>query len=246
MFPKFSVPVLLLFSIMLALTQISGNSQDELYQYGPATPDGTGKYYFQREISQVMGHRGAGWLERPDRAREEKPSRLIKALDLKSGQVVADIGAGTGYFSRRMAEKVGPEGVVYAVDIQPEMLEILERNLEKIKVQNVRPVLGTLTDPELHPESIDLALMVDVYHEFSHPYEMLQAITRALKPGGRVVFVEYRAEDGTIPIKPLHKMSETQVLREAAPHGLIHLETVNSLPRQHIIIFKKPNPLITD
>ena len=232
------VPIALLF---LAAAHLPAAAQTSGPPYSQGTPsrDGTGKLYMGREIAQVMGHRGASWLERPERKGEEKPDRLIAALDLRPGQTVADLGAGTGYFSRRMARKVGQSGAVYAVDIQPQMLELLEEDMEARGLKNVRPLLGSETDPHLPSSSLDLVLMVDVYHEFSHPFEMLQALTRALKPGGRLVFVEYRAEDPEVPIKPLHKMTEEQVRREASVHPLEWVETGEDLPRQHIIVFKK-------
>jgi SAM-dependent methyltransferase len=202
-------------------------------------PDGIGKFFMGREIARVMGHRGAPWLERPEREDEEKPTLVLDVIKLKTGDSVADIGAGTGYFSWRMARAVGEKGRVYAVDIQPEMLAILDEKMSERGVTNVIPVLGTITDPKLPPGSVDLAIMVDVYHEFSHPYEMLEAICRALKPKGRVVFVEYRAEDPWVPIKRLHKMSEEQIKKEAGIHSLVWVETNRVLPRQHILIFEK-------
>ncbi|MBI3415123.1 MAG: methyltransferase domain-containing protein [Verrucomicrobia bacterium] len=202
-------------------------------------PDGIGKFYFGREIAQVMGHEGADWLERPEREDEEKPDLVVEALKLKPGDAVADIGAGTGYFTRRLARKVGPGGKIFAVDIQPEMLTLLTNKMAELKIGNVKPVLGKIDDPNLSANSIDLALMVDVYHEFSHPHEMMQAIARALKPGGRVVFVEYRAEDPTVPIKRVHKMAEAQVRKEMAAHSLVWGETIATLPRQHILVFRK-------
>ena len=192
-----------------------------------------------REISRVMGHQGAEWLERPEREREEMPTRLVGLLKLKEGDVVADIGVGTGYIARRIAPKIGDTGTIYGVDIQQEMLDLLAEKMTAAGITNVEGVLGTITDPKLPPESVDLAIMVDVYHEFSHPYEMMQNICRALKPGGRIVFVEYRAEDPTVPIKPLHKMTELQVIKEATPHPLVWVETLNDLPWQHVIIFEK-------
>ena len=202
-------------------------------------PDGIGKFYLDREIAQVMGHQAADWLERPERESEEKPDLLVEALKLEPGNTAADIGAGTGYFTRRLARKVGETGKVYAVDIQPEMLTLLTNKMAELKIRNVQPVLGTITDPKLPANSVDLILMVDVYHEFSHPFEMVEAICRSLKPGGRLVFVEYRAEDPSIPIKRLHKMTEAQVRKEATPHPLAWEQTLNALPRQHIIIFRK-------
>ena len=201
--------------------------------------DGIGKFYMGREIAHVMGHLGAGWLERSSRVAEERPQTLIKALKLKAGDKVADIGVGTGYFARRISRVIGPKGTVYGVDIQQEMLDLLKRNLKNAGINNVEGVLGTIQNPNLPANTIDLALMVDVYHEFSHPYEMMQNICKSLKPGGRIAFVEYRMEDPNVPIKLLHKMSQLQVLKEATPHPLEWVETISVLPRQHIIVFKK-------
>ena len=201
--------------------------------------DGIGKFYMGREIAHVMGHLGAGWLERSSREIEERPQTLIRALKLKAGDKVADIGVGTGYFARRISRIIGPKGTVYGVDIQQEMLDLLGRNLKNSGIKNVKGVLGTISNPNLPTNTIDLVLMVDVYHEFSHPYEMMQNICNALKTGGRVAFVEYRMEDPKVPIKLLHKMSQLQVLKEASPHPLEWVETISVLPRQHIIIFKK-------
>lgn len=203
-------------------------------------PNGTGKFYMGREIAQVMGHEGAYWLERPEREQEERPALLMKALALKAGDTAADVGAGTGYFTFRMAGEVGPSGRIYAVDIQPEMLDIIRRRARELGVRNVLPVLGKITDPHLPAASQDLIMLVDVYHEFSHPWEMTRAMIQALKPGGRLVLVEYRLEDPTIPIKLVHKMSEQQVRREMAPHGLQFEKNESVLPRQHILIFRKP------
>src|SRR5438874_6129605 len=177
-------------------------------------PNGIGKFYLGREIAHVMGHQAADWLERPEREDEEKPELLLKALKLKPGDAVADIGAGTGYYSWRMAKAVGESGLVYAVDIQQEMLDLLAKKMAVRKITNVKGVLGTITDPKLKTNSLDLVLMVDVYHEFDHPCEMLQAICQALKPDARVVFVEFRAEDPKVPIKEVHKMSAAQVRKE--------------------------------
>ena len=212
---------------------------DRYQQHIDHDPDGTGKFYMGREISQVMGHRGASWLERPSRYKEERPDLLIQALDIKAGQLVADIGAGTGYFSLQLAKEIGPTGLVLAVDIQREMLDKLSNRLQEENISTVIPILGNETNPHLPLQQLDLVLMVDVYHEFSYPWEMMQKIGDALKPGGRVVLVEYRAEDPSIPIKPLHKMSESQVIQEIANQDLIWKETKLTLPRQHIIIFER-------
>lgn len=202
-------------------------------------PDGIGKFYLGREIAHVMGHQAADWLERPEREIEEQPDQALAALKLKAGDVVADIGAGTGYFSWRMAKMVGDKGTVLAVEIQQEMLDLLATRMADRKVKNVKGLLGTITDPKLPVGGVDLVLMVDVYHEFSHPHEMMENICKGLKPGGRVAFIEYRGEDPTVPIKLVHKMTEAQVRKEMAVQPLEFVETIRALPRQHIIIFKK-------
>jgi SAM-dependent methyltransferase len=202
-------------------------------------PNGIGKFYMGREIARIMGHEAAGWLERPEREKEEEPNRLLDALKLKPGEVVADIGAGSGYFTFRIAERVGPKGKVLAVDIQPEMLAIIREKMKARRLSNIEPILGTDTDPKLPAGAVDLILMVDVYHEFAYPWEMTQAMIRSLKPGGRLVFVEYRLEDPQVPIKLVHKMTEKQVRKEMEPHPVRWVETLDLLPRQHIIVFKK-------
>jgi protein-L-isoaspartate O-methyltransferase len=202
-------------------------------------PDGIGKFYMGREIAIVMGHQGAGWLERPEREKEEQPKKLLAALDLKPGQVVADIGAGSGFHSVRMAKKVGLKGKVLAVDIQKEMLDIIRQRMKQEDLTNIEPILGTEIDPKLPAGGVDLILMVDVYHEFASPFEMTEALVKALKPGGRLVFVEFRLEDPQVPIKRLHKMTQKQVLKEMEPYPLKHVKTIKSLPWQHVIIFEK-------
>lgn len=212
----------------------------ELYTHRPSEhPNGTGRFYLGREIAPVMGHRGAGWLERPEREAAELPGRVVQALDLSPSDVVADIGAGTGYFTFRLAPAV-PRGLVYAVDIQPEMLALVHKRIEERGVQNVVPVQSAPTDPNLPPGRVDVALMVDAYHEFSHPYEMVRGIAEALRPGGRVVLVEYRGEDATLPARPLHKMTEAQARKEMAAVSLEWQETKDMLPRQHFMVFQKP------
>lgn len=232
------------FSFLLAGCQVSpanppvSTTPDAIYQQRAPSRDGIGKFYMNREIAQVMGHLGAGWLERPSREREEQPQALIKALDLKPTDIVADIGAGTGYFSFRISPLV-PQGKVLTVDIQPEMLQLVEAAKQEKKVMNVETVLGSITNPNLKASSIDLALIVDAYHEFDHPREMMQAIAQALKPNGRVVLVEYRGENPLIPIKALHKMTQRQVSNEMVAVGLTWLETKETLPQQHILFFGK-------
>jgi protein-L-isoaspartate O-methyltransferase len=240
---------LTLFLSVLLVASISTQAADtpqkaaepDRYEYRKEhDPNGTGKFYMGREIALVMGHQGAGWLERPEREREEQPAKLLDALKIKPGDVVADIGAGSGYYTFRLSERVGPTGKVLAVDIQPEMLAILRYRVNALKIKNVELVQGTETDPKLPANMVDLILMVDVYHEFSHPWEMTVAMLKALKPGGRLVFVEFRLEDPKVPIKLVHKMSEKQVRREMAIHPVRWVETIDVLPWQHIIVFEKP------
>ena len=204
-----------------------------------ASRDGIGKVYMGREISFVMGHRGVGWLERSERERQERTDLLVESLELAPDAVVADIGAGSGYFTFRIAPLV-PRGKVLAVDIQPEMLELIERRRREAGVGNVEAVLGGESDPDLPAGAIDAALMVDAYHEFSFPREMMAALFVALRPGGRVYLVEYRAEDPTVPIKPLHKMTERQARREMEAVGLRFVENRDALPQQHLLVFEKP------
>ncbi len=230
---------LLLIPVPVPQGALADETAPPRYVAVPASPDGTGKVYLGREIAPVMSYHGAPWLERPERMAEERPDLVLAALDLKPGMTVADIGAGSGYYSWRMAEQVGASGTVYAIDIQPEMIEILRRQMSQRGVANVKAILGTTTDPRLPASTLDLVLMVDVYHEFEYPYEMLGAIVRALKPGGRVVFVEYRGNDPAVPIKPLHTMTEAQVRKEAAVHRLEWLQTVGNLPWQRVIVFRK-------
>lgn len=207
-------------------------------------PNGIGKFYMGREIAQVMGVAGADWLERPERDEEEDLTKLIASLGLKPGMIVADIGAGTGVLSLRMAERVGDEGKVVAVDVQQEMLDLIAKKTKEKKIDNVELILGTDKNPKLPKDTLDLALMVDVYHEFAHPYEMMRHIADSLKVNGRVVFVEYRKEDPKVPIKAVHKMSEEQVKKEIGlPElSLRYKETIGVLPRQHIIIFERIDP----
>lgn len=220
---------------------VVGLLAEERYSYiENPHPDATGKVYMGREISHVMGHLGAGWLERPQREKQEKPQILMELLDLKPGMIVADIGAGSGYHTRRMAKAVAPGGEVHAVDIQQEMLDILVAKLSEKGIENVVPVLGQIDDPKLEEGIIDLAIMVDVYHEFSHPYEMMESICRSMKAGGRVVFVEYRGEDDWVPIKPHHKMTLAQIKKEMGPHPLKLKEAVSDkFPWQHYVVFEK-------
>jgi ubiquinone/menaquinone biosynthesis C-methylase UbiE len=203
-------------------------------------PDGIGKFYLGREIAYVMGHQGASWLDRPEREKEEAPSKLLPALKIKQGDAVADIGAGSGYYTLMAAKHVGPKGKVYAVDIQPEMLDIIKKKMTKRGVKNIELIKNTETETKLAAASVDLILLVDVYHEFTYPYEMTVDMVKALKPKGRMVFVEFRLEDTNVPIKNVHRMSEKQVLKEMAEHPeLRHVGTLDFMPWQHVIIFER-------
>ena len=231
--------VLASFAASAADRRPAGSLSHPRYTQIEASADGIGKQYLDREIAAVMGWQGAIWLERPEREQEEGSALLLKRLQLRPGLHVADVGAGTGYYARRIAKAVAPQGQVYAVDVQPEMITLLTARAKAVGISNLVPVLATVKSTELKPATIDLALMVDVYHELEFPFEVLDSIVKALKPGGRVVFVEYRAEDSSVPIKALHKMTEAQVRKEAEVHNLRFVKTDASLPWQHIIVFAK-------
>ncbi len=226
---------------MATLVLADAGKPGERYTRVPAGADGIGKRYMGRDIAGVMGWQGAAWLEREEREREERTDLLMAALQLKPGMVVADIGSGTGYLARRMAPAVTPGGKVMAVDVQPEMVALLQGTVRQSGLTQIKPLLGAEDDVRLPASSVDLAIMVDVYHELAFPYEVLGSIVRALKPGGLLVFVEYRAEDPQVPIKALHKMSEVQIKREAAVHALVWDRTVATLPWQHLVVFHKRN-----
>lgn len=230
--------------VVVGASGIQAQAPDELppplYEYRKDhDPNGTGKFYMGREIAQVMSYLGAGWLERPEREKEEHASKLLPSLKIKPGDVVADIGAGSGFYTLKLADIVGPKGKVYAVDIQPEMLNIIRKRVAARKLRNVVLVQNTETRLKLPPASLDLLFLVDVYHEFSHPREMTLEMVEALKPGGRIAFVEFRKEDDKVPILDVHRMSEKQVLKEMAPHPLRHVVTLGHLPWQHVILFEK-------
>ncbi|MDJ0733450.1 MAG: class I SAM-dependent methyltransferase [Nostocaceae cyanobacterium] len=241
-FLRFTVVTLVIICNLLVFpinTTIAATLSTSVYEQKVThSSDGIGKYYMGREIAQVMGHRGASWLERPSREVQEKPSLIINALNFKPDDVVADIGAGTGYISFMIAPQL-PQGKVLAVDIQPEMLDIIEFFKQEKNITNVEPILATSTNPNLPLATVDLALMVDAYHEFEYPREVMSEIVSALKPGGRVVLVEYRGENPFIMIKRLHKMTQRQVKKEMQGVGLVWKETKNLLPQQHLMIFEK-------
>lgn len=212
---------------------------EAVYLSKKASPDGIGKFFHGREIAQVMGHPGIGWLERDEREKEEAPGKALAAMDLAPDAVVADIGAGSGFYSFRISPKV-PQGKVMAIDIQPEMLEFLAKRSAELKITNVIPHLGAIDDLKLPPSSLDAALLVDAYHEFSQPAEMLASLVRSLKPGGRVFLLEFRGEDPAVPIKPLHKMTEAQARLEFEAAGLRFVTNRSDLPWQHFMVFQRP------
>lgn len=210
------------------------------YEQRQASRDGTGKIYMGREISQVMGHAAIGWLERPEREHEEATSRVVQGLEreLAADAVVVDVGSGSGYYSFRLAKLV-PQGKVIGVDIQPEMVAFLAQKAQQTGVANVESHLGKVDKVQLPEATVDAAILVDAYHEFSHPNEMMQSIVHALRPGGRIYLLEYRAEDPAVPIKPLHKMTEAQSVKEMTAVGLRHVKTETFLPWQHFMVFEK-------
>ncbi len=231
-----ALPLLVLaVGVWLAATQ-----QPPLYETREThDPNGTGKFYLAREIALVRGPDGIPWLDRPERDNEERPEIVVDALGLRGGEVVADLGAGSGYFTFRIARKVGRRGRVLAVDIQDAMLETIRRRAQAQSVTNVQVVKASETDPHLPVNGVDVVLLVDVYHELSYPFEVMTRVRQALKFGGRVVFVEYRKEDPQVSIKELHKMSVDQLQKEMSAVGLEPLRTVETLPQQHIVVFQR-------
>lgn len=209
------------------------------YHYRSPAPDGTGKCFMGREIAQVMGHAAINWLERGEREQEEAPSKALASLDLSADTVIADIGAGSGYHALRIAPMI-PRGRVVAVDIQQEMLDAIDRHARELGITNIETHLGRIDDLKLPAAVLDAALMVDAYHEFSHPREMLTSLRAALKPGGRVFLLEFRGEDPRVPIKPLHKMTAAQARLEFEACGFRFVENRSHLPWQHLLVFAKP------
>jgi precorrin-6B methylase 2 len=234
------IRVFTLFALLLATNlTLAQQTTPPGYVSAPASTDGIGKRYMDREISAVMGWQGASWLEREKREREERTDLLLDALALQPGMVVADVGAGTGYLSRRMAPLVMPGGKIIALDLQPEMVNLLQTGVKRLGLSQIDVKLSAVDDIKLPKNSIDMAIMVDVYHELAFPYEVMSSIMQALKPRGRIVFVEYKAEDARVPIKTLHKMSEAQIKREAGVFALEWERTVSTLPWQHVVVFRK-------
>ena len=239
---KVSLRALLLFILGFAPCIIYSKKKEsdggETYQLGQASRDGIGKFYMGREISQVMGHLGASWLERPKREQEERTDLLIKSMNIQPTDHIADIGAGSGYFSFRMS-KLLPQGKVFAVDISPQMLGIIRAKIKDKQVKNLIPIQSTITRTMLDKSSVDKALLVDAYHEFSHPKEMAKSIYDSLKKDGVLILIEYRKEDKNVPIKPLHKMTEKQAIKEIEVVGFKWEKTLTILPQQHFMIFRK-------
>lgn len=232
-----------LIALLLLATTAAHGEVASAPHYTEQTPsrDGIGRVYMGREISQVMGHQGAGWLERPSRVQQERTDLLVQALALKADDVVLDLGAGTGYFSFPMALRV-PEGKVLAVDIQPEMLDIIRLRKLDTGIDNVEPLLATECDPRLGDREVDVVLLVDAYHEFSCPREVMAAVVAALAPDGRILLVEYRGEDPNIGIKPLHTMTVAQAEKEMAALGLALESVADMLPMQHLMTFRRATP----
>jgi ubiquinone/menaquinone biosynthesis C-methylase UbiE len=233
----FAMGVLMLTG-MASCAQVAGNAVG-VYEFRNGSRDGIGKWYMGREIAHTMHHAHAEWLDRPEREREERPAKMIARMYVSPKDVIADIGCGTGYHSIPLARLV-PEGKVYALDIQPPMLDSVFTRSMAEGLLNVEPVLGTTTHPRLPNSSLDKVLMVDVYHEFDHPHEMMQGIVTAMRPGALLFLVEFRGEDATVPIKPLHRMTKDQAVKEMLAAGLVLHSSWNGLPWQHFLVFRKP------
>lgn len=236
---RFLLPLAAIVIIVIAAPPAPAETKPSPYTEGKASGDGIGKFFHGREISHVMGHPGIGWLERDEREKEEAPMKAVKALKLPKDAVIADIGAGSGYYAFRISPLI-PEGKVIAVDIQQEMLDFLKKKSKELSITNVEPHMGAIDDLKLRENSLDAALMVDAYHEFSHPAEMLASIYKALKPGGKLYQLEFRAEDPEVPIKALHKMSEAQARLEVESAGFRFISNERELPWQHFLVFEKP------
>ena len=225
--------------LFFAFLQAATLSAQERYTLKSGDPNGINKWYMGRQIAQVMSHFGIEWLERQEREQEEKTAQLMKNLAVQPGQVIADIGAGSGYHSSLLSKMVG-NGKVYAVDVEPEMIAFLNERIKREGKKNIIPVLSTEKTVSLPANSMDMMLLVDVYHEFSFPYEMAISMLEALKPDGKLVLVEFRAEDPNVPIKTIHKMSERQAVKEFKAAGFTYEKNISNLPWQHCLIFRKP------
>lgn len=228
-------PFLLLFTFLsLSLFSLG----QERYNIKTGDPNGINKWYMGRQIAQVMSHYGIDWLERKEREMEENTSQLLKNLSVKPGMLIADIGAGSGYHSVLLSKMVGT-GKVFAVDVEPEMIGYLNERIKQEKISRIVPVLSTEQKVSLPENTVDMMLLVDVYHEFSYPYEMALSMRSALKPGGKLVLVEFRSEDKTVPIKTIHKMSEAQAIKEFKAAGFTFEKNIDNLPWQHCLVFRK-------
>jgi ubiquinone/menaquinone biosynthesis C-methylase UbiE len=225
--------------LFFALLQTANLVAQERYAVKPGDPNGISKWYMGRQIAHVMSHYGIEWLERKEREMEENTTQLLKNLAVHPGTAIADIGAGSGYHSTLLTKMVG-NGKVYAVDVEPEMIAYLKNRIKLEGYKNIIPVLSTEQKVSLPANSIDVMLLVDVYHEFSFPYEMTLSMLEALKPGGQLVLVEFRAEDPNVPIKTIHKMSERQAVKEFKASGFLFEKNIGNLPWQHCLIFRKP------
>lgn len=236
---KYTVLLLLLNILLFSNKSLAqNNTNDQKYIYKKGDYNGIGKWYMDREIAYVMGYEGIGWLERSEREKEENVSKLIQNMGIKTNDTIADIGAGSGYHVFRIAP-IANKGMVYAVDIQTEMLMAIENIKQTSKIKNIKTILGSEESVYLPENSVDKILMVDVYHEFSFPIEMITSIKRALKPEGELFLIEYRAEDPNVPIKKIHKMSEKQAVKEMNAAGFKLKRNINNLPWQHCMIFVK-------
>ncbi len=240
-YPVMLILLLLTQSIQAAEARVPA-CQYELMKSGH--PDGIQKRYCGRQIAQIMGWEGAEWLERPERNTEEGLDQLIDRLQLKPGMKIGDVGAGTGRLSVLMVSRVQPGGQVWSVDIQPEMVHYLQARASKLGKHQLIAGLSSASNPNLPEATLDLAIMVDVYHELEYPREFLQNLMKSIKPGGQIVFVEYRANDKSVPIKPVHTMSVDQVKKEAQDIGLLFERADSSLPWQHIVFFRTPVPSV--
>jgi len=225
--------------LFFALLQTANLVAQERYAVKPGDPNGISKWYMGRQIAHVMSHYGIEWLERKEREMEENTTQLLKNLAVQPGLFIADIGAGSGYHSTLLSKMVG-NGKVYAVDVEPEMIAYLKNRIKLEGYKNIIPVLSTEQKVSLPANSIDVMLLVDVYHEFSFPYEMTLSMLEALKPDGKLVLVEFRAEDPNVPIKTIHKMSERQAVKEFKASGFLFENNMGNLPWQHCLIFRKP------
>ena len=225
--------------LFFAFLQTATLAAQERYTVKSGDPNGISKWYMGRQIAQVMSHFGIDWLERQEREQEENTTQLLKNLALQPGTVIADIGAGSGYHSTLLSKMVG-NGKVYAVDVEREMIVYLNERIKREGKKNIIPVLSTEKSVSLPANSMDMMLLVDVYHEFSFPYEMAQSMLEALKPGGKLVLVEFRAEDPNVPIKAIHKMSQQQAVKEFKAAGFLFEKNISNLPWQHCLIFRKP------